>query len=127
MAKRQLRSGAPRLLGDHSGPRGYSYRRCWLALAREFPLDTPLLKLEAGRVAACWVNLEAASYALEEARVQRETGKGRRPSVHMIERLSRRQGLADQSYSQALAALRELVERHAQNGHGLAAALRDSR
>jgi hypothetical protein len=71
---------------------------------------------------------EAASEALEAARQSRESGKGRRPSVHQIERLARRQGLANGDYSQALGQLRQLVERHAQNGHGgLTAALRDSR
>jgi hypothetical protein len=70
---------------------------------------TPLTRLEAGRVAVAWVNFAAATRALTAARREREQGKGRRPSAQTIERLSRRQGLADASYSQALGKLRELA------------------
>jgi hypothetical protein len=122
--RRRLRAGAPRLLGRHDGARGRAYRRAFNALAAEFDLGSALARLEAGRVAVAWCNLEAATEALEAARQSRESGKGRRPSPREIERLARRQGLANADYSQALVQLRELVER---NGHGLAAALLDSR
>lgn len=42
-------------------------------------------------------------------------GPGRRPGSRDVERLSRRQGLADGSYAQAVARLEELAGR---NGHG---------
>jgi hypothetical protein len=51
----------------------------------------------------------AAQRALEAARRERERGKGRRPGAREIERLSRRVGLEDNSYAQALAALRDLA------------------
>jgi hypothetical protein len=101
--------GAPRLLGRHDGSRGRAYRRAFNALAAEFNLESALAKLEAGRVALAWVNLEAASDSLEAARRAREEGRGRRPSPRAIERLARRQGLADTSYAAALDKLRELV------------------
>jgi hypothetical protein len=107
--RRRLSAGAPRLLGSHSGARGRAYRRAFNALVAEFDLASALARLEAGRVAVAWVNLEASSESLEAARRAREEGRGRRPSPRTIERLARRQGLADQSYAQALAALRELV------------------
>jgi hypothetical protein len=120
----RLGGGMPRLLGRHDDARGRAYRRAYTALAAEFDLASALARLEAGRVAVAWVNLEASSESLEAARRAREEGRGRRPSPRTIERLARRQGLANADYSQALSQLRELVE---PNGHGLAAALRDSR
>jgi hypothetical protein len=72
-------------------------------------LTGALARLEAGRVAVAWTNLEAATESLEAARRARETGKGRRPSPRTIEGLARRQGLADTSYAAALDKLRELV------------------
>jgi hypothetical protein len=108
--RRALQAGAPRLLGRHDGLAGRAYRRAFAALDAEWgPFTSPLLRLEAGRVAAAWVNLEAATRALATARRDRERGKGRRPSLIQIERLSRRQGLADASYSQALDKLRALI------------------
>src|SRR5262249_22569134 len=53
--------------------------------------------------AAAWVRFVGA------ARRERERGKGRRPGAREIERLSRRVGLEDGSYGQALAALRDLA------------------
>jgi hypothetical protein len=99
--RRRLRAGAPRLLGRHDGARGRAYRRAFNALAVEFPLESPLARLEAGRVAVAWCNLEAATEALEAARQSRESGRGRRPSPRAIERLARRQGLANADYSHA--------------------------
>jgi hypothetical protein len=70
--KRRLRAGAPRLLGNHNGARGKAFRKMYNALAREFPLDTPLLKLEAGRAAVAWANLECSA----QSRMGREEGRG---------------------------------------------------
>jgi len=75
----------------------------------EFPLTTAPLRLEASRVAALHVLAINATKALLDAQRLRATGKGRRPNAHAIERLYRRQGLADQSYSQALDKLREMA------------------
>jgi hypothetical protein len=110
----RLGGGAPRLLGRHDGARGRAYRRAFNALVAEFDVTSPLAKLEAGRTALAWTNLEAATESLEAARRAREEGRGRRPSPRTIERLARRQGLANADYAQALAALRELVGAHRQ-------------
>ncbi len=111
--RRPLKAGAPRLLGRHGGAQGRAYRRSYDAMAAEFDLASPLLRLEAGRVAAAWVNLEATTQALAAARRLRAEGRGRRPSPREIEKLSRRQGLADGSYAQALGQLRTLAARGA--------------
>ncbi len=114
--RRRLKANAPRLLGHHDGRDGRVYRRAYDALEAEFgPFSSQLQRNEAGRVAAAWLNLELSTQALAEARRVRERGRGRRPSAQAIERLARRQGLADQSYAQAVVHLRELAQR---NGHG---------
>jgi hypothetical protein len=60
-----LRAGAPRLLGRHDGWRGRAYHRVFAALATELgPFDRPLVRLEAGRAAVAWVQLQAATMAL---------------------------------------------------------------
>ena len=69
-------------------------------------------------MALLWVQLQAASHALIQAQRARRTGKGRRPSVQQVERLARRQGLADGSYAQGLAKLRELVARNSHHPPG---------
>lgn len=109
--RHRLRAGAPRLLGDHGGHRGRWYGEAWRALRQEFGELTGLVRLEAGRVCVAWVQYRAATLALEAARRARERGTGRRPGAREIERLARRQGLADQSYAQALDKLRELAAR----------------
>jgi hypothetical protein len=107
--RRRLRGDAPRLLGRHDGAVGRAYRRAYDTLAAELgPLDSPLLRFEAGRAALAIVNLEAASVALAAARRARERGRGRRPSPREIERLQRRQALQDASCTAALDRLREL-------------------
>jgi hypothetical protein len=104
----------PRMLGRHDGAEGARYRRAWKALVAEYgqPVRGSLLALEMGRVAVTYSNLLAASEALAVARRARATGRGRRPSPAKIERLSRRHGLADRSYSEALEKLGEMAARH---------------
>ena len=109
MGRHRLTAGAPRLLGRHDGAAGRAFRRYYDALAGELGPFRPLVRLEAGRVAVLGVLLEAATHALMAARRDRETGRGRRPSVAALERLARRQGLADASYAAALDKLRALV------------------
>jgi hypothetical protein len=100
--RRRLKAGAPRLLGKHDGAHGRWYHQCWVALLAEYgPLDG-LRRLEAGRVALAWVLLRAATEALEGLRRRVVTGRGRRPGHRELERLARRQGLADATYGQAL-------------------------
>jgi hypothetical protein len=118
--RRPLKGGAVRLLGNHAGVEGASFRRAYDALVEELGPFSKLQAFEASRVAFAWCNLEAASRALATARRARTHGRGRRPNVQAIERLARRQGLANADYAQALTALRALA---GHNGHDLAAAL----
>src|SRR5262245_76932 len=117
MGRRALAAGAVRMLGSHEGLDGKAYRRAWGALVNEFgaPPAGSLLRLEFGRVAACWVVLEAAQRRLAETRRRRETQKTHRPSEAMVLRLEKRAGLADASYGSAVARLRELAAKR--NGH----------
>ncbi len=114
--RRCLRGGKPRLLGKHNTVRGRWYSESWASLVQEFGPLTGLARLEAGRVAVAWVNVRAATAALEVARLARERETGRRPSSRDLERFSRRQGLAHATYSAALDKLREMV--NGKNGHG---------
>lgn len=108
--RRQLKAHAPRFLGRHDGRDGRAYYRCFAALEADLgPFTSALVRFEAGRTAVAMVNLTLATEALTAARRARDRGKGRRPGPRELERLARRQGLADTSYSQALDRLRELV------------------
>src|SRR5262245_29840553 len=88
------------------GNRGFS--RVLGRAGAEARLDG-LLRLEAGRVCVAWVQFRAATEALQGARRTRRDRKGRRPGGRELERLSRRQGLADATYNQALDRFRELA------------------
>ena len=107
MARRgPLKNGAPRLLGHHGDRAGRRYRAVYDTLEGDLGPFTPLQRLEAGRVAVAYLQLEASTQALVAAQRKREHGRGRRPNVQAIERLARRQGLADGSYSTALERLK---------------------
>jgi hypothetical protein len=108
MGRRRLRSGDVRVYPDHRCADAVRRRELLKALEVEFGPFTPFARLEATRVVSCRMNLEASERALLEARELRASGKGRRPSPQRIERLARRQGLDDGSYSAALDKLREL-------------------
>jgi hypothetical protein len=110
--RRPLKGGAPRVLGKHAGLEGRAYRRAYSALEAEYGPFSALGRLEAGRVAALHVQLQAATAALMQAQRARRLGKGRRPNAQAVEKLARRQGLADTSYAAALTALREMVGTH---------------
>ncbi len=116
--RRALKGGAPRLLGRQDGFEGRTYRRAYDALEAEYGPFSALARLEAGRVALLWVQLQAASHGLVEAQRRRRLGKGRRPSIQQVERFARRQGLADGSYAQGLTKLRELVARNSHHPPG---------
>jgi hypothetical protein len=95
-------------LGYHGGAPGKSYRRVYDGLEAEFGPLTVLGRLMAGRCAASWVELEQATRALSAARRQRTEGRWRRPSAQAVERLARRAGLADSTFSQAFDKLQAL-------------------
>jgi hypothetical protein len=120
--RHRLRAGAPRLLGRHDGRRGRWFGEGWRAVRAEFGELGGLARLEAGRVCVAWVQFRTATEDLEQARRQREAGRGRRPSARLLERLARRQGLADTTYAQAVEKLRALV---ASNGHAKTPSLAD--
>jgi hypothetical protein len=101
--RRALKGGATRLLGTHDGAQGRAFTRCWDALAAHFPLDTPLVKLEASRVAAAWVNLEHSTKALADARRVKAPARE-------VEQKARRAGLDDGSYQVALNRLESMVQ-----------------
>jgi hypothetical protein len=106
-----LQDGSPRILDNHNSVEGRIYRQGYRLLAQDLgPFETPLLRAEAGRVAVHFVNLQVATRAIMAARRERRVGRGRRPSARDLERLSRRQALADASYGQALEKLRALVQ-----------------
>jgi hypothetical protein len=113
--RRPLKGRAPRLLGSHAGAEGKRYRALYDALEAGLGPFSELRRFEAGRVAAAGVELQAATATLNAARRDRRLGKGRRPNLQQIERLARRAGLADGSYSTALERLKDLCSR---NGHG---------
>lgn len=122
--RRRLQAGAPRFLGRHDGLPGRRYRQCYTALEEQFgPFASALLRFEAGRTAVAMLNLHTATEALAGARRARERGKGRRPGSRDVERLSRRHGLADATYTAAVARLEGLV--HA-NGHRQPTTLEES-
>jgi hypothetical protein len=110
-----LKAYAPRLLGHHDGAEGREYRRAYDALAEEFNLSRPLLRLQAGRAAVAWCQMVTANKALRAAQRKQRVGRGRRPGDRRIEALAHRQALADAAYSQMLRELQELAGR---NGHG---------
>jgi len=107
-----LPDGIPRLLGNHKGLEGKAFRRAVNALDAEYgPFSTSFLKFEAARVAVARVLFEKTTKELLQAQQKRRLGKGRRPNPQQIERLARRQGLADSSYGTALGKFQELVAR----------------
>ncbi len=78
--------------------------------------------MEGGRLAASWVRLVAAQRALTALRRERDEGRGRRPNLRALERLSRRVGLEDATYAATLDKLQVLASRPAA-GRGATAVL----
>jgi hypothetical protein len=107
--KRRLRAVPARIFPDHRGTDAVVHRRFYAALAEDLPLPTPLLRSEGSRVALLHVLAVNAARALVVAQAASTRGRGRRPSPQAIERLARRAGLADGSYSVALDKLRALA------------------
>jgi hypothetical protein len=117
------------MLRTHDGELGRAYRRAWDALVNEFgpPAPRSLIRLEMGRVAVLWLAVEDATHALAKAQRSRDAGRGRRPGSRELERLNRRLGLADGSYSQALDKLRALIAGHRPPGDPLTTLLGNPR
>ncbi len=110
-----LNDGVPKLLGNHGGWEGRAFRRAYESLLAEYgPFGSQFLRFEAARVAVCSLQFERATRELTTAQRKRRCAKGRRPNLQQLERLARRQGLADSSYGTALSKFQELVAR---NGH----------
>ena len=114
-----LKDRKPRLLDRHNGTEGRLYGRIYAELEAAFgPFSSAYVRFEAGRVAISRMQLEHATRELTRVQRARRTGKGRRPNDRQVERLARRQGLADGSYAAAVKRLEELVQtgRHSVNG-----------
>ncbi len=108
-----LHDGVPKLLGNHGGWEGKAFRRAYESLKAEYgPFPSQFLRFEAARVAVCSLQFERATRELTIAQRKRRSGKGRRPNPQQVERLARRQGLADTSYGTALGRFQELVARN---------------
>ena len=111
-----LKDGAPRLLGNHGGREGKAYRKAYDALLVAYgPFLTDHVCFEAGRVALARMQLEHWSRELALLQRKRRYGRGRRPNDRQVERIARRQGLADGTYVNAVRRLEELIAR---TGHG---------
>jgi hypothetical protein len=109
MGRRRLRANLPRAFRSHAGAIGRLYRDRFEALEESMgPFVSRLERQEARRTASLGTLLDLATETLMTAQQARKSGKGRRPSVREVERLSRRQGLQDTSYAAALDRLREL-------------------
>jgi hypothetical protein len=109
---RPLRSGAPRMLGNHIGRSGRWYDEHFRALKSKFGPFDPMLRSYAGSVSALYVGWRESTEAVARGQWLRQKGKGRRPSVAQIERLKRRQGLAWISYDAALRRFQEMISRN---------------
>jgi hypothetical protein len=126
--KSPLKSGAPRLLGNHGGVEGKAYRRAYDSLEQEFgAFRNDFVRYEAGRVAVARIQFERSTRELVLAQRKRRVAKGRRPNERMIERMARRQGLADMTYSAAVKRFEDIVKRAGGSdlARALAAALKE--
>jgi len=106
--KSRSRTGLPRLMARLNGPQGYAYRAYGASLAQELGIlkaDFALMA-EVGRVARLWVEYSEAAKVLDSARRQRESRKGKPPSMAQVDRLAHRAHVASQAYAEALAALK---------------------
>jgi hypothetical protein len=116
----------PRICSDHRSALGVDLRRIWSALVNEFGQPEPgsLAALELGRVAAALLRAEGAARAWLDVQHQRDTGKGRRPTIALLARLQKRAALEESSATAMLDRLRGMVPRpgdsfadRVRNGH----------
>ena len=118
-----LKGRAPRLLDHHGGMEGRAYRKAYDGLEAMFgPFRHDFIRFEAGCTAVARLQLERSTRELVMAQRKRRVGRGRKPNERQIERLARRQGLADGTYAAAVKRLEELMQRTAL-GHDLASQL----
>jgi hypothetical protein len=126
--KRPLKRGAYRLLGHHGGVEGKAFRRFYDALEAAYgPFSTALVRFEASRTAVAAVQVERTTRELVAAQRKRRIGRGRKPNERQVERLARRQGLADGSYAAAVKRLEELTRATQHAGDPLAVLLNGER
>jgi hypothetical protein len=110
--KSPLKIGAPRVFGNHLSRDGRRYSRAYADLEAAFgPFTSSHVKFEAARVAVLRLQWEHWTEELAAAQGKRRTGRGRRPNERQVERLARRQGLADQSYGTAIGRFEDLMKR----------------
>jgi hypothetical protein len=107
MASRKLlANGAPRLLGNHNTVAGRRFLRAYQALEERYgPFPDQLTRMEAGRAAHAWQELEASTEQLAEARRKLSEARGRYSPAwnpQAIQRLSKRVGLNDATYAAAV-------------------------
>lgn len=124
--RRRLRAGQPRLLGKHHGAAGAAFRRWWAALCSELgePARGSLIAMEMGRTVLALMRAETSARSMIEAQHQRDTGRGRRPSAGLVNRLVKRAALDEGSASAMLDRLRTLAPKpgdafaeRVRNGH----------
>lgn len=113
MSHRSRVGVAPRLLPNLTTQAGRAYLDAYRALEERFgPFADRLMRMEAGRAAFAWVELQASAQQLAAARAKFTTARGRHGkgwNAQAIARLSKRLGLNDATYVAAVRRLEELV------------------
>jgi hypothetical protein len=112
----ELRRLIQRLYPDGRSASACAFRRDYAALDRRLGPFDGVANFATG-VIVLGLEFQDATRELKTAQEARQRKKGRRPSEQAIERRKRRQGLAWQSYAQALRELEERVKRMNSNGH----------
>jgi hypothetical protein len=96
-------TGLVRIYQDHRSPQAVLYRRHFKILADAHDLSSPLLRIQAGMVAAAYVSWIEAFLDLSKARAAGNV------SFRRIERLRRRQALQAHTYQEALRRFQEMA------------------
>jgi hypothetical protein len=117
----ELRRLIRRLYPDGRSASACAFRRDYAALDRRLGPFNGVVNFATG-VIVLGLEFQDSTRELKTAQEARQRKKGRRPSEQAIERKKRRQGLAWQSYAQALRELEERVQ-HRPRGSSLAALL----
>lgn len=86
-------------------------RACLEGLKAKYgPFDS-VTRSYAQAATAMWWSFAQATDELRQAEEKRRSGKGRRPSAQAVERLRKRQGVAFNTWDQALTRLEQLASR----------------
>lgn len=115
---RALVGNPRRVFADHRGRKGRLYREHFLALQKQYGPLTALLRDAASLAAYHYAAALESARDLDQAERLRANGRGRRPSVRLIQQLKKRAGIDSEAYDRKLDRLRELA---ADNGHDLGA------